>query len=136
MEFYRNYPIYTKDQSRQLVSGIHSNHGAVWNKNIEEFSGTCRPSRSSENGDGTNFLSSCDNARKSYTKRTSFMISDILSTENKSRNVDNNSSDTASNGDSDEESNTPASRGCSTSGTYIQIIKHHLFLKNINTVKE
>lgn len=135
MEFYRNYPIYTKDQSRQLVSGIHSNQDAVWNKNIVEFSGTCRPLRSSENGNETNFLSACDDARKSYTKRTSFMISDILSTENKSRNVDNNCSDTTSNGDSDEESNTPASRGCSTSGTYIQIIKHHFFL-NTKTVKE
>lgn len=131
MEFYRNYQIHTKDQSRQLVSAIHSNIGAVWNKNIEEFSGTCKPSRSSENG--TNFLSSCDDGRKSFTKRTSFMISDILSTENKSRNVDYNCSDTASNGDSDEELNTSASRGCSTSGTCIQIIQHHIF-KYINTV--
>ena len=120
MEFYKNYPFYPKDQKRSTVSIIQSPTGAIWNRNIEEFPGTCRFPRPGSESDGAQRLSSITDDRKLHPKKTSFMISDILSSEKLSVNTENNltESDLVSVDDTDDEINATVSEGCSSPGMY------------------
>ncbi|XP_062620570.1 barH-like 1 homeobox protein [Saccostrea cucullata] len=110
MEFMRSYPICPNQQIRPGFSIIHSAQGAMWNRNIEEFTGTCKSPSSSETMKRPHF-SPRDTDCKPSTKKTSFMISDILSNKEKDGESDNLSK-TASNGERDEDLHSPVSETC------------------------
>ncbi|XP_078325322.1 barH-like 1 homeobox protein [Crassostrea virginica] len=131
MEFYKNYPFYPKDQKRSTVSIIHSPTGAIWNRNIEEFPGTCRFPRPGSESDGAQRLSSITDDRKLHPKKTSFMISDILSSEKLSVNTENNltGSDLVSVDDTDDEINATVSEGCSSPDFQKEKQRHEIVSK-------
>jgi hypothetical protein len=114
MELFKSYPAYPNDQTKPVFSFIHASQGEIWNKNIEEFTGTCRSPSDRRLG-----LSPRDIAdRKPSTKKTSFMISDILCTENKDVENDNHSpySDPAPRTDYDKDMRSPLSESCPSPG--------------------
>lgn len=94
--------------SGRLVSPLHS--GAIWNRNIEAYNGTgdyhCRNTRC------TNLPTSTSKENdKPKSKKSSFMISDILSEENENRS---SYPGTNLNEDGDRSSHSPNSdRSCS-----------------------
>lgn len=134
MEFFKSYPVYPNDQTKPVFSFTHTSHGEMWNKNIEEFTGTCRSS-----SDRRLSLSPRDIAdRKPSTKKTSFMISDILCTENKDVENDHHSSysEPATRRDLDKDirsSISPISEGCPSPGMKRNVCLHPPMLIPIHT---
>ncbi|XP_061170030.1 barH-like 1 homeobox protein [Saccostrea echinata] len=112
MEFIKTYQICPNQRIRPMLSIVHSAQGAIWNRNIEEFTGTCKSPSPSESIKSPCF-SPRDNGCKPSTKKTSFMISDILSTRERDDDNDvDNLSETASNGETDEDLHSPVSETC------------------------